>query len=221
MSTLNLGDRDYTFKTGQYFSRGWEIFKANALPFVGFTALTIGIFVALSLLPYPFGSGNPEAEQYGGNIVSNILSPLLGAGAYIVALQTARNRPTSFGDFFKGFNRVLPLLLLAIVSSLLIGLGFFLLIIPGIYLAVAYFFNVPLLLDKNLDFWSAMEASRKVVTKKWFAFFGFGLLLTLLNTGGVLLLGVGLLVTLPLTVCIIVAAYEDIVGLNSVGDALG
>lgn len=63
-----------------------------------------------------------------------------------------------------------------------------------------------------------METSRQLITKKWFSFFGLLLLIFLLNVGGAILLGVGLLVTIPLSVCIIAAAYEDIVGLNSVSD---
>ncbi|MDB9528434.1 hypothetical protein PN498_20755 [Oscillatoria sp. CS-180] len=219
MSAFDISNRDYDFKMGQYFSRGWDIFKANALPFIGFTLL-IGIIVAVVslILPYPLGSGNPEAGQIGGNIVGNILSTLLGPGFYIVALQIARNRPTSFSDFFGGFKRALPILLLAIISGVLITLGFILVIIPGIYLAVSYMISLPLLLDKNLDFWPALETSRKVVGKKWFSFFGFALLLGLLNLGGLILVGLGLLITVPLTACAVIAAYEDIVGLNSVAN---
>jgi len=39
--------------------------------------------------------------------------------------------------------------------------------------------------------------------------------LALINIVGALLLGVGVLVTIPLSVCAIAAAYEDIVGLPS------
>ena len=88
-----------------------------------------------------------------------------------------------------------------------------------IYLAISYVLSVPLLLDKNLDFWPAMETSRKLVGKKWFAFFGFVLVLGLVNIVGALCVGLGLLVTLPWTVCTMTAAYEDIVGLNSVAEA--
>ena len=73
--------------------------------------------------------------------------------------------------FFKGFNRALPILLLAIVSGLLIGIATLCFILPGIYLAIAYMFALPLLLDKNLDFWPAMETSRKLVTKKMVCLF--------------------------------------------------
>jgi uncharacterized membrane protein len=59
-----------------------------------------------------------------------------------------------------------------------------------------------------------MEASRKLITKNWFSFFGFGLVLFLINLGGALLLGVGLLVTIPISACAVAAAYADIVGLG-------
>lgn len=221
MSSFDISDRDYEFKLGQYLGRGWEIFKSNALSFIGFTLLSFVILGVLSaVLPFPLGGGSMEDGQGGLGIVSQILLQLLIPGVYIVAFQIARSRPTAFGDFFKGFNRALPILLLAIVSGLFILIGFACLILPGIYLAVSYMFSLPLLLDKNLDFWPAMETSRKLITKKWFTFFGFSLVLGLINIAGVLLLGIGSLVTFPWTICSTVAAYEDIVGLNSVADSV-
>lgn len=220
MSAFDVGDRSYDFKLGQYLGRGWEIFKANALPFIGFTFLVGLILGVLSfILPFPLGSGNPEEGQAAGNLIPNILSMLLFPGFYLVAFQIARNRPTAFGDFFKGFNRALPVLLLGIVSGLLTFIGLILLVLPGIYLAVSYMLSLPLLLDKNVDFWPAMETSRKLVGKKWWSFLLFGIVLALINFGGLLLLGVGLLVTIPWSYCAVAAAYEDIVGLNSVADA--
>lgn len=219
MSSFNpdIVSRDYEVNIGAYFSRGWEIFKQYAIGFIMFVALLAVIGIVLGLLPAPLGNGGAE----GGTgilpfIYQFFLAPVLSAGYYIVALQIARNRPGEFGDFFKGFNRYLPIFLVSLVSGLLIALGIILLVIPGIYLVVAYLFNVLLVVDKNMSFWNAMETSRRLITKKWFSFLGLVAVLVLLNLLGAILLGVGLLVTLPLTGCIIVAAYEDIVGLNSV-----
>ena len=44
---------------------------------------------------------------------------------------------------------------------------------------VAWVFSVPLVADKRLEFWSAMELSRKVVTRVWFEMFGLILLIFL------------------------------------------
>jgi hypothetical protein len=53
------------------------------------------------------------------------------------------------------------------------------------------------------------------VHPRWFSFFAFFLVFVLINLGGALLLGLGLLVTVPFTSCAWVAAYADIFGLQS------
>ncbi|HSM83785.1 MAG TPA: hypothetical protein VLS96_19000 [Nodosilinea sp.] len=217
--SADLVSRDYEVKIGDYFSRGWELFKQKAPLFVLFTVMLVLIQVVLSLLPFPLGARSEEGGAGGIlNFAFNVISPALTAGYYFVAFQLARGRSAVFGDFFQGFNKFLPIFLTALVAGLLTIIGFALLLLPGIYLAVAYLFAQPLVIDKSADFWQAMETSRQLITKKWFSFFGLLLLIFLLNVVGAMLLGVGLLVTIPLSVCIIAAAYEDIVGLNSVAE---
>ena len=86
-------------------------------------------------------------------------------------------------------------------------------LIVAIYLSVSYVFAVPLIIGKKLAFWPAMEASRRLIAKQWFAMFVFILVLGLLNLAGALVLLIGLLITVPLSACAIAAAYESIVGL--------
>jgi hypothetical protein len=209
-SAQSIANKNYSLEIGSYFSRGWDLFKQYALPFIGFLLLTVLIGIIASRLPAPLGAD----ERGRGGIVNGLLSPIFSAGMYIVAFKLAKGQNVSFGDFFRGFNNFLQIFVLSLVSGLLIALGFVLLVIPGIYLAVSYFFALSLLIEKRFDFWTALETSRKLVTKRWFSFLGFGLLLFLLNLGGVLLCGVGVLITAPWTVCTIVAAYEDIIGFN-------
>ncbi|MBD0335059.1 MAG: hypothetical protein ICV62_06195 [Cyanobacteria bacterium Co-bin13] len=215
----NLSDRDYTVSIGQYFGRGWEIFKQFAGAFVVYTLLLTIVAIVIANLPAPLGNGSEGEPGILSSIYQLIFAPILFAGYYIVAFQIARNRPREFSDFFRGFNKFLPIFLVSLVSGVLIALGFVLLIVPGLYLAVAYLFAQPLVIDKNIDFWQALETSRQIITKKWFSFFGLAILLVLLNLAGILALGVGILVTLPWTICILTAAYENVVGLNSVSEA--
>jgi len=60
-----------------------------------------------------------------------------------------------------------------------------------------------------------MELSRRTVNPRWFGYFAFMLLLALLNLAGALLLGLGLLVTIPLSFCTVTAAYADLFGFQS------
>ena len=126
----SISSRDYEFNMDRYLSRGWEIFRSYALPFVGFTLLVTILSIIVSVvLPPPLGAGR---DGSGFNLVANILSPILGAGQTIVALQIARNRPRAFSDFFGGFNHFLPILLLSLVNGILVFLGLLLLVLPGI-----------------------------------------------------------------------------------------
>ena len=60
-----------------------------------------------------------------------------------------------------------------------------------------------------------METSRRAVQPVWFKVFVLLLMLVVLNLAGALLLGVGLLVSVPLTHCILTVAYADIFGIES------
>ena len=78
------------------------------------------------------------------------------------------------------------------------------------YLFVAWLFTLPLVIDKRLDFWPAMRLSRKTITKHWWKFLGFLLVLALLNLAGFLAFCVGALRHLPVSLAALMYAYEDI-----------
>ncbi len=190
-------------RSGDYFRAGWEVFKKFPVGFIGYFILTILITFVLKFIPII------------GPITSFVLAVPLNAGYFVVSAKLLKNQVPEFADFFSGFKSFSQLALLGIVSSIIIFIGFICLIIPGIYLAVSYVFALMLVLDRGLKFWPAMETSRRSVQTGWFKIFGFLLLLFLLNIVGILALGVGLLVTAPLSHCIIAAAYDDIFGIKS------
>jgi len=86
--------------------------------------------------------------------------------------------------------------------------------IPIIYLSVAWSWTSFFIVFKKMDFWPAMEASRKIIGKKWFSIFGFGFVLAGLILLGMLCLLVGLFVAIPVVTIANFVAFEQIVGLN-------
>ncbi|ABL66151.1 DUF2189 domain-containing protein [Chlorobium phaeobacteroides] len=193
----------YQVNISDYVRQGWEMFQKNIGEFIGFT-LVVFVISALSARMNAFGS-----------IIFSALAASLYAGYSIVAFKRLIGQEIQFSDFFKGFNYFLPLFLAGLASGLLVSLGIVLLVIPGIYLAVSYVFVTFLIIDHRMDFWQAMEISRKIITKEWFAVFGLALALFAINLLGVLALGVGLLVSAPVTACAAAIAYKDIVGLHA------
>jgi uncharacterized membrane protein len=220
-----LTERNYEFRLQHYLQRGWLLFKQNWGVYVAFTLLLFVFYLVVALI-----SPQPDAEGFSAGkalrqLISSLLSLLIGvplvAGLCAGALQHLRGRVPQFSDFFGGFNKYVPLILAHIAVSLLTALGLLLLILPGIYLAVAYWLTVPTVLDRNFNFWSSMEISRRLITRNWFSMLGFLLVFLLINLVGLLACGLGLLVTLPWTACSLVSAYADIVGLEGgLGDPL-
>lgn len=108
-----------------------------------------------------------------GGILSLLFKGVLYGGLYRLYLKRLRNEPATIGDAFSGFSENMPQLILAgLVTWLLSFIGFCCLILPWVYLTVAWTFTIPLVADKKMEFWSAMETSRKVVTRNWFQVLG-------------------------------------------------
>jgi len=96
--------------------------------------------------------------------------------------------------------------------TLLIMLGFVLLILPGIYLSFAYGMAFPLLIDKKMGIWEAMETSRKAISKCWFRYFGLIIVLLLIAVAATIPLGIGLIWALPLASMVIGVLYVKMFG---------
>ena len=150
---------------GDYFKTGWGLFKQYPGGFVGFCLLYLVIQAVLHRILFR-GCGGVDWPS---------ARPLI-MGNFIVSAKLLQGQTPEFRDFFAGFQYFLPLLLLSLVAGLFIGIGTILLIIPGVYLAVAYLFASYLVIDRGLDFWPAMELSRRTVNPRWFGFFAFVLL---------------------------------------------
>jgi len=71
-------------------------------------------------------------------------------------------------------------------------------------------FSLPLVIDKGLSFWQAMETSRKVVNKHWFAVFGLLIVIALINVVGIMLCCVGMFLSFPLCIAAMMYAYETL-----------
>lgn len=193
--------RRRTVDIGTAVERGWAIVRDNPGTLIGATALLIAVSIGCAFVPV---LGAVAGFVLGG--------PLMG-GLYRVFLRVMRGEQTTAGDVFSGLTvAFLPLFLAGFISSILTSVGFLLCIVPGIYLAVGYAFVFPLVVDKEMDFWTAMEVSRRVVHAQWWTMFGLMIVNLVIVVLGVLACGVGLLVAMPVVVGTIAYAYEDLFG---------
>ena len=89
-------------------------------------------------------------------------------------------------------------------------LGFIVAIIPMIYLGIGWMFSLSLIIDKQMEFWPAMSASRQMVNKHWWLVFGLMVVCGLINLAGFAACCVGIFFSLPIVFGAMMYAYESI-----------
>lgn len=128
----------------------------------------------------------------------------------------AETRAALVADYLSQAGRIAGLLIL---QGLLIALGFMLLIIPGIYLAVSWILAPAFLLDRRMGIWEALETSRKAIGTCWFQTFGLILLAIPLSLVVVLTLGIGAIWLAPLASITLGMLYHRLAGYAGGADA--
>jgi membrane-anchored glycerophosphoryl diester phosphodiesterase (GDPDase) len=112
--------------------------------------------------------------------------------------------------FIYLFTVFIPMIMIMLFPGTIVqfagaGTGAFLVLILAaiiflsisVYLSIAYIFTLPLIADKGLHVWEAMELSRKTVAKRWGKFAWVVTILSLAGIAGLLTFGIGLIWAIP------------------------
>jgi hypothetical protein len=210
--------------------RSFELWKTNLLPLVGVTLLVIiaqgiagmipiigaisglilnGVFYG-GLYYYYLGRMRGEPREVGDAFAgfTKALGPLMLATLFTSLLTIAIMLP-----FFAAW---IPYVIKIVANQgatppvppgWIIGLslvGFVVLI----YFAIAWIFTFALVIDQRLSPWTAMEVSRRVVSRQWFRVFGVAFLGWLVSMLGLIGLIIGIFFTIPLLFGAVLYAYE-------------
>ncbi len=148
-------ERPGTLSVADCLVRGWQLWKSNFAFFFAATFMVWTIMMALQFLP----------------LLELVYWPLRGVlygGLCIVFLKRLRGQAAHPNEVFSGFGGgFIQLVLVGMLTSMLTWLGFFFCVIPGIYFGILWIFSIPAAADKQVEFWPAMELSRKAVSGQW------------------------------------------------------
>jgi len=218
------GPRDWTI--GEVIGVGWQATKRNPLPLIGGFALIIIINQGIqSVMQSALGLGGDPTDPMAaitGTLAFMPIAIVLGIyftiGQFRVALAAARGEEIQFARFFSGFDRLLPGIIVSIIMYIGIAVGLMFLIIPGIIISLAWSMVLPLLSDSKAgitemlsESWNSTKGQRGKIFLFYFACAGVALL-------GLLALGVGILVAIPVIMIAMAEVYMCVTGRRT-GDA--
>jgi uncharacterized membrane protein len=187
----------------QWIEAGFNLYKNN------FTTLVLAALIALVL----------------STITIGILTGPMIAGLIIITLQLLRNadpKPEA-GVVFRGFHYFLNTFLFVLIwgIAILVGsllVGWFpvigqLLSLFFVYAAQAFLmFGLYLIVDKEMGFWPASQKSIQTVKTNFWPFFGLAAIASIIGSIGALAFGIGVVLTIPIQICILAVAYQEIFG---------
>lgn len=214
---------DYEFSIGGVIKEGWQKTKGAKWPmilaFFWYFLVAIALVVLMQLAMVTMISQIPDpnlilAVSIVEQVVLNLIILPIATGLFILGIKRSVNAPLESTSVFDYFNKTGSILLTVILVYIMVIIGFVLLILPGIYLSLAYFMALPLVVEKGLSPWQAMEVSRKAITKRWFSFFFLGLLMFIILGVSMIPLGIGLIWTLPMMLICYGILYRNMFGVE-------
>ncbi|MGY6559719.1 MAG: hypothetical protein ACXIT9_10630 [Nitritalea sp.] len=171
------------------WQRAWKLFKENAwMSFV----YGMGIVAALLLLALEY----PAVYL----IFSVLVLPPLCFGFYLVANKKHQGEHIVYTDFYQGFRFMYPAVSVWLIGQAATLVGALLLVLPGIYLLVAFSYGSLIALFFGLDPLRSLILSVQLIHKRWLHFLLIGLSVYALNlVASFVTVGLGLALTLPLS----------------------
>lgn len=199
----------HTLSVGDSIRFAWATFKKRPWFFVGIAAFIVLVSGIISRLT-PSQDSAAFMLVAIGFFISAVINVFLKMGTINLLLK-AHDAPSSarFGDLWapdQFWNYVGA----AIISGVIIVIGFILLIVPGIYFALRFLFVPYLVVDRKLSPMDALKESSRITKGQKGALLLLLLALLALNILGAIALVVGLLVTIPMTMLSIVHAYRTL-----------
>jgi uncharacterized membrane protein len=186
------------FKYKELLTFGWEKTKQHYWFLLGLALVCLVLNGATASLP----------------IIGSVVSWLVTLAVLSVSFVIVDGHTPKWKDLLKPFETykvVLNSFLATLLTMVIVFVGFILLILPGIYLATRLKFYLYFILeDENLGPVDALKKSMDVTKGIFWKLFWWNILLALINIGGLLLLGVGLLVTLPVTILAYTHLYRKL-----------
>ncbi len=171
----------------ELFRDTFSVFGRHAWVFIALSAAVVipvhlvveGI--GLEMLTGPYDDSVSVADAAVPTIVDFlVVSPIITA-ICIHALRAiaAGQKPGVRKPFLAGFEAFTPLFFAVVLAALGIAVGFALLVVPGVYLAVRWFFVPQAVVVDDARGWQALVRSGEVVQGFWWRTFGLVILINL------------------------------------------
>lgn len=184
------------FMISEVFSTSWKYTKSQIWVLVG---LFIGYFILSSIISM---FGMPAQGSTVGKIVVNLINAIISSVfmlGYIKNLfQTMDGEEPQFSAYGQQSRKIITYLVASIIMGIVVTIGIFLLIVPGIYLAIRLQFYSVYIVEEDCGIIESLQKSWNLTKGQVMPLFLLILAMIGIAIVGCILFFVGLFVAVPL-----------------------
>lgn len=199
------------FTVGSALNFGWETFKKRPWVFIGASVVIAVAYMMVSSVSSIIDTGlggTAENPTWAGGLFNLGFGTLISMGVtafYLAAHDDPETVQLSALWHPRPFWKFLGASILVWIT---IGIGFMLLIVPGIIAAIFFMFTTFIVIDRGLGPIDAMKESMRIGRDCRWTLLGLLVLLAIIVVIGVLALVVGLVVAMPIAMLAFTHAYR-------------
>ncbi len=187
---------------------GWQTVKTYPLFVVGTMLVSICV-------PWVIEWGGETfldegIQQFGIQLICIAVSATFALGLAKIYLRFRDGDRPVFENLFDGLAHFHKYLGAAIIAWVAVFMGLILFIVPGIVFLIRLWFLAFVIVDTKAGPIEAIQQSWDISRGRTMELLGFFLLLIVLNVAGIICLGIGLLVTLPISGLALAHLYRNL-----------
>ncbi len=204
-----MGHNQFSIKEAVRF--GWDTMKVN----IGFFIVLIIVAGLIQIIPRLMGDFVYSEFPIIAIILyltATVLEIVVSLGLIKVGVKFCDGIKGKLDDLLSSFNLVFSYFAASVVYLLIVFGGLLMFIVPGIIWAIKYSLFAYYIVDEGLGPIEAIKASGKATKGAKFQLFLLGILLGLINLGGLLAFLVGLFATIPTSMVAFAHAYRQLAG---------
>lgn len=190
------------FSIGDILKQSFEDFRKNWKVLLGAFAVILGINLVGSFLQVWLADNNMGVVSSLLSLVLYVVQIALSVGLIRIALGVVDGKGVKLEllwNSISDFKLLAFYFLTSLIVGFAVGIGFVLLVIPGIFLMVKLAFSMYFVVDKNLGPVEAIKASWDMTKGKFINFLVFFIVVGVINIIAAFLLVLPLLITVPVT----------------------
>jgi len=204
-----MDNKKNRFSIKEAISFGWASVNENLLFFISVSLGVIILILGLDVLANNFKETNPLLETL-FNVLGTIVNVVLTLGFTKLSLLAYKGDKPHISIIFSQTKYFFRYFFASILYGIITLLGLALLVVPGIIWGVRFRFFGYAIVDKDTGIINSLKESYRLTKGLTWKIFVFSLAIFGINILGLIAAGVGLLVTIPISIIAIGYVWQKI-----------